>query len=192
MEEVRSQSSQIKQIFVLTHNVYFHKEISYNRSRPADKTLNEESFWLVKKLQQGSVVERCLTNPIRSAYELLWEDVKSENISSVSLQNTLRRILESYFTMWGGMGKDDICALFVGRVMLICLSLFSWVNDGSHSIHDVLYINHGEQTNEAYLRVLRRVFEKAGQLGHYNMMMEVTNEDGSHPDELSINPEVTS
>lgn len=191
MEEARGESSQIKQIFILTHNVYFHKEISYNRSRPADKALKEESFWIVKKFQQASVVERCLTNPIRSAYELLWEDVKAENISSSSLQNTLRRILENYFTMWGGMGKDEICALFDGRDKLICQSLFSWVNDGSHSIHDDLYINHGEQTNKAYLRVFRSVFEKARQLGHYNMMMGVA-EDGIQQVELSLNQEVTS
>ena len=171
MEEARGENSQIKQVFILTHNVYFHKEISYNRKRHDDRTLPDESFWLVKKLRQSSVVERCLTNPIRSAYELLWEDVKSENISSVSLQNTLRRILENYFTMWGGMGKDDICALFDGRDKLICQSLFSWVNDGSHSIHDDLYVNHGEQTNEAYLRVFRDIFDKADQLGHYNMMV---------------------
>ncbi|MGE4499541.1 MAG: AAA family ATPase [Hydrogenovibrio sp.] len=171
IEEARSQSSQIKQVFVLTHNVYFHKEISFNQKRKKGQSLKEESFWLVKKLQDhGSVVERCETNPIRSAYELLWEDVKSENISSVSLQNTLRRILENYFTMWGGMGKDEICELFNGREKLICQSLFSWVNDGSHSIHDDLYINHGEQTNEAYLRVFRSIFEKANQIGHYYMM----------------------
>lgn len=176
MEEARSQSSQIKQVFVLTHNVYFHKEISFNKSRSVDGALNEESFWLVKKLQHSSVVERCETNPIRSAYELLWEDVKSENISSVSLQNTLRRILENYFTMWGGMGKDEVCALFDGRDKLICQSLFSWVNDGSHSIHDDLYINQGEQTNETYLRVFRDVFKEAGQIGHYNMMAGVSVE----------------
>lgn len=176
MEEARGQGSQIKQVFILTHNVYFHKEISFNKSRSVDRALNEESFWLVKKLQHGSVVERCETNPIRSAYELLWEDVKSENISSVSLQNTLRRILENYFTLWGGKSKDEICALFDGRDKLICQSLFSWVNDGSHSIHDDLYINHGEQTNEAYLRVFRDVFTAAGQIGHYNMMAGVITE----------------
>lgn len=176
MEEVRGQNSRIKQVFILTHNVYFHKEISYNRARPDDAVLREESFWLVKKQQQGSYVERCNANPIRSAYELLWGDVKSANISSMSLQNTLRRILENYFTMWGGMTKDDICALFDGRDKLICQSLFSWVNDGSHSIHDDLYINHGEQTNEAYLRVFRDIFNKANQLGHYNMMAGVSTE----------------
>lgn len=171
MEDVKSQTGQIKQVFVLTHNVYFHKEITFNRARPSDRALNEESFWLVKKQQQGSIIERCNSNPIRSAYELLWEDVKSANVSSVSFQNTLRRILENYFTMWGGMGKDEICAHFAGRDKLICQSLFSWVNDGSHSIHDDLYINHGDQTNDAYLRVFRDIFEKAGQLGHYEMMV---------------------
>ncbi len=170
MEETRSQTGQIKQMFLLTHNVYFHKEITFNPKRD-NVALKEESFWMVKKLQQGSIVERCETNPIRSAYELLWEDVKSSNISSISLQNTLRRILENYFTMWGGMSKDKICALFDGRDKLICQSLFSWVNDGSHSIHDDLYINHGERTNEAYLRVFRYIFDKAGQLGHYEMMV---------------------
>mgnify|MGYP000038295630 CR=1 FL=1 len=170
MEEVRSQTGQIKQVFLLTHNVYFHKELTFHPRRSDGCAFSEESFWLVKKLQHGSVVERCETNPIRSAYELLWEDVKSANLSSISLQNTLRRILENYFTMWGGMGKDEICALFDGRDKLICQSLFSWVNDGSHSIHDDLYINQGEQTNETYLRVFRKIFEKANQIGHYEMM----------------------
>ncbi|MEO3679054.1 AAA family ATPase [Rheinheimera sp. FR7-31] len=184
MEETRNRNSQIKQVFVLTHNVYFHKEISFNTNRKHDRLLSEESFWIVKKQQQGSVVRRCETNPIRSAYELLWEDVKSVNISSVSLQNTLRRILENYFTMWGGMGKDEICARFEGRDKLICQSLFSWVNDGSHSIHDDLYINHGEQTNEAYLRVFRSVFDKAGQISHYKMMTGFSEDNSGNENPL--------
>lgn len=174
MEEVRNQNGYIKQVFVLTHNVYFHKEITFNRNRQAGRTLNSECFWLVKKQEQGSIVERCSENPIHSAYELLWTDVRSKNLSSMNLQNTLRRILENYFTMWGGKSKDEICDLFEGRDKLICQSLFSWVNDGSHSIHDDLYINHGEQTNESYLHVFREIFAKADQLGHYNMMAGVT------------------
>lgn len=176
MEEARGQGSQIKQVFILTHNVYFHKEISFHKDRSKSDVMSDESFWMVKKRHDGSVVVRCDKNPIRSAYELLWEDVRSQNISNVGLQNTLRRILENYFTMWGGMKKDDICALFDGREKLICKSLFSWVNDGSHSIHDDLYINHGEQTNEVYLRVFRDIFNKANQLGHYNMMAGVRME----------------
>ncbi|PHM44957.1 hypothetical protein Xmir_04372 [Xenorhabdus miraniensis] len=84
--------------------------------------------------------------------------------------------------MWGGMSKDEICTLFEGRDKLICQSLFSWVNDGSHSIHDDLYINHGEQTNEAYLRVFQSIFGKAGQIGHYNMMTGATIKDSGAED----------
>jgi len=170
MDEVRN-GGQIKQVFILTHNVYFHKEISYNFDRKKGTCLREESFWMIKKLQQGSVIERHESNPIQSAYELLWEDLKSQNLSSISMQNTLRRILENYFNVWGGMKKDEICDLFDGRDKLICQSLYSWVNDGSHSIHDDLYINHGEQTNKTYLRVFRAIFEKSGHIGHYNMMV---------------------
>ena len=170
VEDTKKQDSKIKQVFVLTHNVYFHKEICFNRKRPKNGVFSEESFWLVKKTVNGSVVERCSTNPIRSAYELLWDDVRTEDISSMTLQNTLRRILENYFTMWGGMGKEEICEMFEGREKLTCQSLFSWANDGSHSIHDDLFVNHGEQTNEAYMRVFRDIFRKSGQICHYNMM----------------------
>lgn len=174
-EEVKSQTGFIKQVFVLTHNVYFHKEISFHSRRSGSSPFTEESFWMVKKLSTGTIVERCTENPIKSAYELLWSEVKSANLSSLTLQNTLRRILENYFTMWGGKGKDEICEMFEGREKLICQSLFSWVNDGSHSIHDDLYINHGTQTNESYLRVFKQIFERSEQLGHYNMMMGVEN-----------------
>jgi len=176
IEEVRNLASQIKQVFILTHNVYFHKEISFHKNRSKSNAMADESFWMVKKLQQGSQIIRYEDNPIRSAYELLWEDVRFHNISSMSLQNTLRRILENYFTMWGSISKDEICDLFEGREKLICQSLFSWVNDGSHSIHDDLYINHGEQTNEGYLRVFREIFVMAGQVGHYNMMIGNEND----------------
>lgn len=170
IEEVDISVGFIKQIFILTHNVYFHKEVTFDTRRNHDGVLNRESFWMVKKQLSGSTVVRCTENPINSAYELLWNDIKDENISSCTLQNTLRRVLENYFTMWGGMGKDKICNLFDGKDKLICSSLFSWINDGSHSILDDLYINHGEQTNTTYLRVFRDIFEKSNQIGHYNMM----------------------
>lgn len=35
-EEVRIETGQIKQVFVLTHNIYFHKEISFHTKRSDD------------------------------------------------------------------------------------------------------------------------------------------------------------
>lgn len=183
MELAISRESQIKQVFVLTHNVYFHKEISFHQKRSGRDVLGSESFWVVKKSEDGSIVHRCNQNPVSSAYELLWADLKRQDISNVSLQNTMRRIIETYFTMWGGMSKDKVCSLFDGRDKQLCHSLFSWVNDGSHSIHDDIYVNHGEQTNEAYLHVFREIFDRAGQGGHYSMMMGENAKAGS--DEVS-------
>ncbi|WP_312331375.1 AAA family ATPase [Acinetobacter variabilis] len=170
-DDVSRDDSLIKQVFVLTHNVYFHKEISYRGNRSQNQIMSDETFWMVKKTINGSIVEQCTENPIRSAYELLWSEIRAANSSSLTIQNTLRRLLENYFTMWGGKTKDDICNLFEGNDKLICQSLFSWVNDGSHCIHDDLYINHGQQTNESYLRVFKEIFEKAGHINHYNMMV---------------------
>ena len=44
MDATRNQGSQIKQVFVLTHNVYFHKEVTFNGRRPPDSALNEEEL----------------------------------------------------------------------------------------------------------------------------------------------------
>lgn len=170
-ENIRQSNCLIKQIFVLTHNVYFHKELSFHKNRSKTQIMNDESFWMVRKTASSSTVEKCVENPIRSAYELLWSDIRIQNTSSLTIQNTLRRILENYFTMWGGKSKDEVCDLFEGTDKLICQSLFSWVNDGSHSIHDDLYINHGEQTNESYLRVFKEIFNKSGHYAHYEMMV---------------------
>ena len=61
----------IKQIFVLTHNVYFHKEITFNKKRNNNTILNEETFCIVRKPGLESVIIKQNSNPIKSSYELL-------------------------------------------------------------------------------------------------------------------------
>lgn len=55
-EEVMTNSGHIKQIFVLTHNVYFHKEVSFNIRRPNGGIMNEETFWIVSWLAGRSLI----------------------------------------------------------------------------------------------------------------------------------------
>lgn len=169
-EEVRKGVGPIKQIFILTHNVYFHKEVAFNPRR-GDVAMNEESFWILRKTGLQSKVERHNSNPIKTSYELLWAEVRKPDPSSLTIQNTLRRILENYFRILGGIDPDAICALFEGKEKLICKSLFSWVNAGSHDAHDDLYISIGDVTVNAYLEVFRAIFKKSSQIGHYKMMM---------------------
>jgi len=160
----------VRQVFVLTHNIYFHKEVSFDPNR-GKRCRAHETFWIVKKIDDVSVVERFDHNPIKTSYELLWSEVRSESRSNMTIQNTLRRILENYFKILGNMDKDKIIDQFDGRDKIICGSMFSWVNDGSHSAYDDLYISSDDTVIESYLRVFREIFEVTEHTAHYNMMI---------------------
>lgn len=168
--DVRSNTGHIKQVFVLTHNAYFHREVTFNPKRSNEKAMSEETFWTVRKSGQLSKLDRHTTNPIKTSYELLWAEVRSQDHSNLTIQNTLRRILESYFKILGGVDPESICGMFEGKDKLICKSLFSWVNAGSHHALDDLYVSSDNST-EAYLRVFREIFEKSKHIAHYKMMM---------------------
>ena len=169
-DEVRSCTGHIKQVFVLTHNVYFHKEVTFNPKRH-EEAMNEETFWIVRKPAHITKIEKCTSNPIKTSYELLWSEVRNPDRSNLAIQNTLRRILENYFKILGGVDPDEITGMFEGKEKLICKSLFSWVNDGSHYAHDDLYVSIDNSTVENYLNVFRAIFDKAGHFAHYEMMM---------------------
>jgi len=161
----------VKQVFVLTHNVYFHKEVSFPSSNQ-EKREHIYKHWVVRKTDEGSkIVPHEFVNPIKTSYELLWADVKDSSRSNLTIQNTLRRILENYFKILGNLNSDALVLKFEGGDRLICRSLFSWVNDGSHSAHDDLYLAIDEPAVSNYLKVFEQIFEKAGHSGHYKMMM---------------------
>jgi wobble nucleotide-excising tRNase len=168
--EMRNGIGYIKQIFVLTHNVYFHKEVTYNSKRK-DVAKKEESFWIVRKPGLVSKLEKHLTNPIKTSYELLWAEVRKTDRSNLTIQNTLRRILENYFKILGGIEFDKLCEMFEGIEKIICNSLCSWVHDGSHYAHDDLCVLIDDTMVTAYLKVFRAIFEKSEHKAHYKMMM---------------------
>ena len=170
-DEVRAGTGHIKQIFVLTHNVYFHKEVTYNRKRK-DIAMNEETFWIVRKRGLVSKLEKHPSNPIKTSYQLLWDEVrKPERSNNLAIQNTLRRILENYFKILGGIEFDQLCSMFEGREKIICKSLCSWVHDGSHYAHDDLYVSIDDAMVDAYLKVFKAIFDKSEHSAHYKMMM---------------------
>ncbi len=164
-DETRKQSPQIRQVFVLTHNTYFHKEITFHKKGSKNKY---NKFWIIRKTEHGSSVEKCDHNPIKNSYALLWDDVRKQDRSNLTIQNTLRRIVEGYFGMVG-IDSSDIIKKFDGSERIICKSLFSWVNDGSHSVHDDMYVDDAPAGK--YLAVFLAIFEKMGHRAHYDMMM---------------------
>ena len=67
-KEVHAKKGQIKQIFVFTHNVYFHKEVTFNpKSKYCGK--KDETFWTIRKTADRSKVQKHDSNPIKTSYE---------------------------------------------------------------------------------------------------------------------------
>ena len=179
LEDACAGDKQVKQVFVLTHNIYFHKEVIL-RSEASGRCRAHETFWIVRKQDDVSVLTAYDHNPIKTSYELLWSEVRSANRSNLTIQNTLRRILESYFKLLGNMDRDEIVAKFEGKEKQICGSLFSWVNDGSHAAHDDLYVSAENSVVERYLSVFKKIFEKTGHIGHYEMMIGPVPQQAAH------------
>lgn len=171
--DCRACKNNIKQVFILTHNVYFHKEVTFKKQ--TDKTKGE-SFWIIRKVGNISVIQNYLDNPVQTSYDLLWQEIReSSNINKLTVFNTLRRILEYYFKILGKIKDDELLAKFEGEDKVISNSLLSWINDGSHSINDDIFTTTDDETVEKYLRVFKRIFEVERQIEHYNMMMKVNS-----------------
>ena len=56
---------------------------------------------------------------------------------------------------------------------MIARSLVAWINDGSHSIPDDLYIDSYTDAVPKYKEVVREMLYKSGHKTHYNMMMGI-------------------
>ena len=165
----------VKQLIVLTHNVYFHKEVSYGCSK-----ISNAYFWIIRKNNNLSeIIPYERENPIHSSYQLLWKEIKlnsSDNdycLSTISLQNTMRRIIENYFKILGKYTDNSIIYKFTDQgEQLICRSLLCWVNDGSHCITDDTSVEQFGLEPQRYLNVFKKIFVVMGHEEHYSMMME--------------------
>lgn len=177
IKSIKTDLGAIKQLILLTHNVYFHKEVSFIDGRT--KTCNKTNFWILRKNEKVTVSQSFgMDNPIQSSYELLWQELKSEEVkSSLTVQNVMRRIIENYFKLLGKLGDDELILKFPTKEeQEICRSLISWINDGSHSINDDLFIELQDRTIEMYKKVFKDIFILTNHEGHYNMMMNLTEE----------------
>ncbi|GHR26415.1 hypothetical protein VN0452_11160 [Helicobacter pylori] len=175
MKETMKEKTNIKQVIILTHNTYFYKEITYDLKRYHQ---GKYSFWIIKKDNNVSKIEKFEENPIKNSYELLWQEVrraKENNISWVSLQNVMRRIIEYYFRILGSFEHNDSLSEYFENIeeKRVCNSFISWFNDGSHEISDDLFVQSQDTSIEIYLKVFENMFKVTGHEAHYKMMMGI-------------------
>jgi wobble nucleotide-excising tRNase len=183
----------IKQLFILTHNAYFHKEIA---SAYVSK-YEYASYYMIRKWDGHSSIKWCKAqnpdepsslmnvNPVKNSYAALWDEYKAD-LSAVPLVNVVRRILEYYFLQLCGHegsclrqqilidgrpnfvdenGNEDAEKYHIAQTMLAYINANSMAtNDDIHFVDDSLDVTECRNT-------FKLLFEIMGQDQHFNKMM---------------------
>ena len=185
----------IKQLFILTHNVYFHREITYQQTGYYICA----SFYMIRKSDNVSTVKLCVRqrkqvpseqenyNPVQNSYAALWEELRDLQ-STIPALNVMRRILEYYFLQLCGYEGSDLRELvlekkenrekFIKQVeggqpdmtdYQLASSLLAYINNPNGISDGLNYVEDCDDV-EAYKKVFKMIFEALGQSQHYNMM----------------------
>ncbi|SHH58592.1 AAA family ATPase [Clostridium grantii] len=183
----------IKQIFILTHNAYFHREITVNQVRH----YRYVSFFHIIKNDNVSAIIPCVRdnrgteenyNPVQNSYAALWSEYKEVN-SAIPLLNVIRRILEYYFIQLCGYDgtnlQDKLLKENKDKFILkkadgtedttqlqIVASMLSYISSSSHGISDGLYFVDGGMNVSQCRTAFEMIFKYMEQSQHYDMMME--------------------
>lgn len=174
--EARDGSGTVDQLIVLTHNITFHREITYVR---ADGGNAKTSYYVISKAPTHSIVERCDKIPVCSTYELLWQDLYSPDCKPLTAQNVSRRIIETFFKLMGGLKVENVVKEMGTPDREIARSFLSWANSGSHSPFDDETFVNTSATTDHYRRVLETIFEVAGYPDHCTHMIDLVKRSQS-------------
>lgn len=166
-QEARHGEGTTEQLIVLTHNITFHREVTYVRAGEGDA---QTSYYAIRKVKGRSIVEHCNKNPVSSTYEMLWEDLCRSDCNALTAQNVSRRITETFFRLVGVPDTDTIIAEMKSPDREIARSLMLWANAGSHSAFDDETFVNTSETTDAYRETLGLLFKKANYESHYNEM----------------------
>ena len=184
----------IKQMFILTHNAYFHREVAYAYANRYEfvsyylikKRTGKSSVTLCERTNPDCPTEKINVNPVKNSYAALWDEYKEIN-SAVPLMNVIRQILEYYFLQLCGYegltlrqrileenkdlfiydenGNEDYTKYDAASSMLSYISTGTkGINDGTYFIDDSMDIDLCRNTFEM-------IFNCMQQEQHFNMMM---------------------
>ena len=154
-----------KQVFILTHNLYFFHELLHKQ-----KDNNAKLFRLCRsKFSQLSVMNR---KDIQNEYQSYWQILKDYDEGSateVILANATRNILERFF---GFIEKNDFNELTKELEKDEKNNFFiRYINKESHS--DPINISDSKEIDpQIFKEAFKKIFEDSGYEAHYNQMMK--------------------
>lgn len=184
----------IKQIFILTHNAYFHREVAYSYVAKYDYV----SFYLIRKVETKSTIKMCddvnpneptqrmNVNPVKNSYAALWDEYR-EVKSAVPLMNVIRRILEYYFLQLCGYEGSKLRQVILvqgkaeGRFkdadgnddeekFQLASAMLAYINASSIGMSDGMdYVEDCLNADECR-NIFEMIFDAMDQRQHYDMM----------------------
>ena len=189
----------IKQLFILTHNAFFHQEVTYNQTQH----YRFVSFFEIVKIDNSSDVIPCVQknretpsimenrNPIQNSYAALW-DTHKEVSSLNTLVNVIRQILDYYFLQLCGYSDVDIKDIilkqhrkdFVKKLpdgtedysdLHMSSSLLQYLCTSNDRISDGLNFIHASIDTDSCRKIFESIFRHMGQGQHFDMTMNRNN-----------------
>lgn len=170
----------IAQIFILTHNFYFYKEVSFEK-RPI--CVDNWHFKIVK-LNNKTSVTGSSARTVQDDYSLMWRTIKEiksnlpqSSSLNIMISNSMRRIIESYLNFigykensaWGAILNEDQSHPSYN----IKCSFISTINDESHkvtSLDSMYYQKITSEQPQILFDVFAAIFRRIGR-EHYEKMM---------------------
>ena len=189
---VGDESDNIKQIIVLTHNINFYKSLNRLPVKDEQKKNPKKRFYALEKdiKSRETIVTIPKKGMIESEYNQMWDILKTtiakisddnsdeENkIYKYTVQNTMRRIYESFFANTCNYYNNDIALLFREKGRAEDEANFrefvDWINEGSHSadMEDIKSLPSNEVILN-YMKVFESAFDITGNHGQFKQMMK--------------------
>lgn len=164
---VLSPKDRFKQVFILTHNLFFFHEM-LNHLKKSD----EFSLFRITKAAH-SVITPMNATDIQNDYQSFWQaikDAQAGRTSATVIPNMMRNILEYYFTFVHRLDKLQAALATLADEDADFKALYRYVNRESHA--DAVNItDFGEIEPAHYVERFRQVFVKTGFEEHYDKMM---------------------
>ena len=171
-----------RHVVILTHNMFFFQEILLNSGRLQDNREAPVNWSLLRIIKSDySSCEKLSMHEMLNEYQALWQtlkDVRDEKTQPVVLFNTMRNILEYYFSFAckNEKLKEALESLAsehsdAGEYD----SFYRVINRHSHSDGRNIF-STGVIDKERYLKMFRRVFIQTDDDDHYLTMMGESKE----------------
>ncbi|MGE1076209.1 AAA family ATPase [Pseudomonas fragariae (ex Marin et al. 2024)] len=158
-------SSTYKQVFVLTHSLYFFYELTLTNKEQRDE---KQHLFRVVKNGAGSSITPMRYEEIQNDYQSYWSLVKDPATPPALIANCMRNIIEYFFNF---VQKKDFNNVF--QIPALSSDRFKtfyrYMNRESHSLGQNIF-DIKEFDHQVFKDGLKIIFSECGYLEHYNAM----------------------